>query len=743
MVEVTTGEQAINIVSIVSGGVIMATVVWLRLTQPDVVNTISFKLSFWIGLADFLYRGFFLLRTNFGLMDKVLPTNHILCRFLFWTIIFFPLWFAFLTTAISFDLHLSFLHRRGDMLKFQRWYFPISTALSVIIPFPALVIGDVYWDTKQHRFYTNWGMGSEFLFNILANNLWMCLAIAYSIAIIITVMVRVLRDLIDLKKNRHIIRPEARFQERRLIFHVLRISLYPLVLIICQPASSVLGWLQATNSVDFAIYSQTFKVVAITTGIQGILNLIVFLLNPAVASALGNTALMQNRWASGRGTRTDGKMESTGAAGGGESRTGLDSRWWMKSADLPSKDLGEEFVSLQHGSNFEVRRERINEEEEWDETAGMQLRAIANPGLEVGEASHKLGENQAQAPASDQVRYKWLEGRRFLDEPGVHYILPNDQGEIDRLIIQHYSFRYLFADNNFLAPVHGILEEGAMVVDIGCGPGTWCMEMATEYPNSRFIGIDASPMFPQHIMPENCSFMLGNVAQALPFADNTFDVVFQRCMHFGLVKSEWPSVIQEALRILKPGGYLEIVEADYDLRRGGKAFRKLADGLYNAMRARDIDPSWANKIHLHFSLLGLEDIQSITVPFPIGEFAGNIGQLGRDNWMQFLHSLRPYLTKIMYIATEEYDKLEQEIGRELKVHRNFLPIVSTYGRKPLCFHPEKVRGSEDTIEVEPGGRSPAKENKAPPLPPQERAVLMGRVKELRGLVSPEGWKYTC
>lgn len=39
---------------------------------------------------------------------------------------------------------------------------------------------------------------------------------------------------------------------------------------------------------------------------------------------------------------------------------------------------------------------------------------------------------------------------------------------------------------NFISPVHELLvsEKKHKVLDIGCGPGTWVLEMATEYPNS-------------------------------------------------------------------------------------------------------------------------------------------------------------------------------------------------------------------------------------------------------------------
>lgn len=67
-------------------------------------------------------------------------------------------------------------------------------------------------------------------------------------------------------------------------------------------------------------------------------------------------------------------------------------------------------------------------------------------------------------------------------------------------------------------------------------------------------------VFPNNIRPPNVSFQTGNALERLPFSDNTFDFVNIRLFIIALKGEEWPVVIREAYRILKPGGYLQIVE---------------------------------------------------------------------------------------------------------------------------------------------------------------------------------------
>ena len=82
--------------------------------------------------------------------------------------------------------------------------------------------------------------------------------------------------------------------------------------------------------------------------------------------------------------------------------------------------------------------------------------------------------------------------------------------------------------------------------------------MATNYPNAVITGIDISPIQPSQIKPKNFIFIQGNIFDGLPFADDSFDFVFQRLMVGAIPKDKWPFVIKELTRVLKPGGYLEV-----------------------------------------------------------------------------------------------------------------------------------------------------------------------------------------
>lgn len=126
-------------------------------------------------------------------------------------------------------------------------------------------------------------------------------------------------------------------------------------------------------------------------------------------------------------------------------------------------------------------------------------------------------------------------------------------------------------------------------MDLGCGPGTWIMvkknikffifivflllkillfkDVATEFPNSEFIGVDMCDIFPNNIRPANVKFQVANVLEGLPFEDNTFHMVNMSFFILAFRKEEWAGVIKEIRRVLKPGGFFLSREAGMLVRK--------------------------------------------------------------------------------------------------------------------------------------------------------------------------------
>jgi SAM-dependent methyltransferase len=93
------------------------------------------------------------------------------------------------------------------------------------------------------------------------------------------------------------------------------------------------------------------------------------------------------------------------------------------------------------------------------------------------------------------------------------------------------------------------------ILDVGCGTGIWAVDTGDKYQSATIVGVDESPIQP-HWVPPNVQFEIDDVNKPWLYTDSSFDFVHIRQMA-GMI-SDWPKLLQEAFRVLKPGGRIEV-----------------------------------------------------------------------------------------------------------------------------------------------------------------------------------------
>ncbi|RGB38135.1 S-adenosyl-L-methionine-dependent methyltransferase [Rhizophagus diaphanus] len=230
-------------------------------------------------------------------------------------------------------------------------------------------------------------------------------------------------------------------------------------------------------------------------------------------------------------------------------------------------------------------------------------------------------------PPNSKIFY-YKENRRYPNLNNVNYLYPVDDNESDRIQDHHYFYRYIW-DNNFSAPVHDLLNShGSQILDIGCGPATWTLEVATEYQRSRYTGIDIAPTYPIHTKPHNVEFLQANILNGLPYADNTFDYVFCRFMIFAFTLKDWEFVIKELTRVCKVGGYVEFMEKDIQFWNEGNFTKKARSWFAEELRTKkNVETIISPKILQFISeTKNFSEINHAERCVPIGEWGGNLGK---------------------------------------------------------------------------------------------------------------------
>ncbi len=111
-----------------------------------------------------------------------------------------------------------------------------------------------------------------------------------------------------------------------------------------------------------------------------------------------------------------------------------------------------------------------------------------------------------------------------------------------------------------------LLEVGDHVLDVGCGTGAAVVELTERVGQTgRVCGIDASELMIAEATRRaadrtNITFEVGD-ATSLPYADSTFDACrSERTLQW---LADPNLAIAEALRVLRPGGRLAIVDTDW------------------------------------------------------------------------------------------------------------------------------------------------------------------------------------
>ncbi|CAG8711220.1 11385_t:CDS:2, partial [Dentiscutata heterogama] len=216
-----------------------------------------------------------------------------------------------------------------------------------------------------------------------------------------------------------------------------------------------------------------------------------------------------------------------------------------------------------------------------------------------------------------------------------------------------------------------------------CGPGTWSFDIATTYPLTEIIGIDISSHQPTQIKPNNFEFIKANAQERLPFDDNTFDFVFQRLLVLGHTKEKWPKVINEFVRVLKPGGFLELCESSIPFD-AGPATQRIWNAEAEILMEQGNDLYVYHKLDQYLQNQGqLENINKEVKKAYFSAKHNNIefSKAFIDDMVSITNSLKPVLTKKMQISDKEYDKLAKISEKELIELDTYIYWVRAYASK--------------------------------------------------------------
>jgi ubiquinone/menaquinone biosynthesis C-methylase UbiE len=112
----------------------------------------------------------------------------------------------------------------------------------------------------------------------------------------------------------------------------------------------------------------------------------------------------------------------------------------------------------------------------------------------------------------------------------------------------------------------------ARLLDVGCGTGRTLHQLAAAHPHLRLHGADMSPAYikqaRKRLLDVDEVTLAAENAEALPWADGTFDIVTSVYMFHELPRNARRNVMRELFRVVRPGG-LVVIEDSAQLSESG------------------------------------------------------------------------------------------------------------------------------------------------------------------------------
>lgn len=240
------------------------------------------------------------------------------------------------------------------------------------------------------------------------------------------------------------------------------------------------------------------------------------------------------------------------------------------------------------------------------------------------------------------------------------------------------------------------MDEVQKVLDVGCGPGSWAIDMAKQYPRVHVTGIDIDEPALRDARLQGywsgnrrLSFLSMDATKLLAFADGTFDLVYMRNAAF-LRGDLWRCALEEIVRVSRPGGWVNLVEYEPGLT-SSDAFNLLTNLHRQAMRSytshAEVAPSFVIRpaAHLYYLLLetGLLEVSYTVHALDFGSSAS----LGTREYIEQLLAtalrVKPFICRLNLIKPRKYDKLMMTARQEM-MHPNacgYAYLISATGCK--------------------------------------------------------------
>lgn len=280
------------------------------------------------------------------------------------------------------------------------------------------------------------------------------------------------------------------------------------------------------------------------------------------------------------------------------------------------------------------------------------------------------------------------------EHPSTYFVQDRqNEREMQRLLIQDRMITNAFAG---VWPEQTDPSRFRRVLDVGCGPGGWVLDVAQAYPALTVCGIDISQRMIAYAREQaatlqltgRVTFHIMDALRMLEFPDAFFDLVNLRFGISFMRTWDWQKLLGEFLRVTTPGGIVRLTDNDILHQSNSPALKQLQQaGVCTLFRSGNLFAEEGRGLINHLPrLLDLHGFQDVQTKAYALEFQAGTpeGQAYADDMAHVFQTTLPFIRK-WGCAPVDYDAIYQQALVEMQQSDFHVTwhYLTAWARRPL------------------------------------------------------------
>src|SRR6185437_6551412 len=184
--------------------------------------------------------------------------------------------------------------------------------------------------------------------------------------------------------------------------------------------------------------------------------------------------------------------------------------------------------------------------------------------------------------------------------------------------------------------------------------------------------------------PQNFRFQVADALKPFPFGDAAFDFVHARLISPFVPIVRWPDLVGEMVRVLQPGGLIELVDYQTAPHTTCSAYNRFLAAVSQFCDQRGVYIGLGESLTSYLRQAGVQQVQQRTVVLGQGRTESESRRQQRllaVNCSAVVEHMQPVLTRMGYFTDADYEALVWQVKEELPQVGIVWQVVFAFGKK--------------------------------------------------------------